>query len=173
MALPNERPESRQLKEIKEAKEASKYLIFKLSGETYGCPLLQIREVVRLPQVKALPQNVGYLKGVVNLRGQVISVMDLRARIGLPVDESPDDLMFVVEANGIVIGMLVDSAESVVELRGTDIEKPISEGLRIPMKFLLGIGKLKEYLVNLLDLQSFVSELSAPVPMKLKKMKYE
>jgi purine-binding chemotaxis protein CheW len=140
--------------------EASNFLIFKLGSERFGCPLLQVREVVKVPQIKALPQKIKYLKGIANLKGQVLSVMDLRLRLGMDAVDTPECLMFIVRVKGIHLGLVVDSAESVVHIPKTDIENPLSINPKIPVQFFIGIGKLGESLIHLLDLESLVSELA-------------
>lgn len=140
--------------------DTSHYLLFKLGTERFGCPLLQVQEVVRVPQIKALPQKVRNLIGIVNLKGRVLSVMDLRARLGIDAQNSADALMFIVRAQGIHLGLIVDSAEAVVEIPPNDIQNPLLINPKIPTQFLLGIGKLGDSLVHLLDLESLVAELA-------------
>ena len=155
--------------EVTPDEKSHHYLLFKLSSERFACPLLQIKEVVRVPQIKALPHQVKFLKGIVNLKGQVLSVMDLKMRLSISSTVDPDavglgekqkdPLMFIVVSKGVHIGIIVDSAEAVVHIPPENIETPLSLHPNIPMDFLLGVGKIETESVHILDLERLVSEL--------------
>lgn len=139
--------------------KSNHYLVFQVGQERFACPLLQVKEVVRVPQVKTLPHQVRFLKGIVNLKGQVLSVMDLGLRLGFSeCDLSSAPLMFIVAYNGVQLGLIVGTAEAVVKIPPESVEVPLSIHPNVPFDFLIGVGKIGEDLVHILDLEKLVGE---------------
>jgi purine-binding chemotaxis protein CheW len=142
-----------------EAKGSLSYLIFKLGGETYGTPLTHISNVIKIPKLKPVPSIESFFKGVMNLRGQIISVIDLREKVGIKTEHSENTLVFIVRDESSALGFIVDSAESVISIQDNDIERPMDANLRIPTQYYLGIAKHEESLIIILDLQALAAEL--------------
>ncbi len=130
-----------------------KYLTFKLAGEEYGLEILKVREIVKIMDITLVPQMPGYVKGVVNLRGKVISVIDLRLRFGLPETEYNDETcIIVVNLGGTEIGVVVDTVQEVLDIADDQIEPPPSVGSQVDTQFILGMGKIGERVKILLDI---------------------
>ncbi|MBN1345404.1 MAG: purine-binding chemotaxis protein CheW [Phycisphaerae bacterium] len=130
-----------------------KYLTFKLADEIYGLEILKVREIVKIMDITLVPQMPGYVKGVVNLRGKVIPVIDLRLRFGLPEAEYTDETcIIVVNLGGTETGVVVDTVQEVADIRDSQIEPPPSVGHDVDTKFILGMGKVGERVNILLDI---------------------
>ena len=146
-------------------KESASYLVFRVGGELYGCPLLQVREVVRTPVIKPLPESAKHLKGIANLRGYVLSIVDLRSRLGMEIRDKIGGLVFVVEAvvesKDVRIGVMVDAVESVIELSQSEIDVPLNISTKADKKFFIGVAKSQESLINLLNLEILIDEMVA------------
>ena len=141
---------------------AGKYLTFRLNDESYGIGVLSIREIIRLQPITPVPQMRDHVKGVINLRGKIIPVIDLRLRFGLQA--SPDttqSCIVVVQtiANGrnLLLGLIVDGVEEVVQVTATDIEPPPEFGCEVDTSCLVGMAKLKGTVKTLLDIDRVVS----------------
>lgn len=91
-----------------------RYLVFRLGDEKFGVPLLSVREVIGVPEVTPVPNMPSYFKGIMNLRGQVISVMDMRAKLGLKPNASGESVVVIFDLNPLSIGVIVDSVEYVL-----------------------------------------------------------
>lgn len=134
------------------AKLAGKYLTFNLADETYGANILAIREIIGIQHITRVPECPPYLKGVINLRGQVIAVMDLRLLFGLPEKEYDDEVSIViVEVDGASIGMIVDRVQEVEDLAPGSIEPRPPMKSQIDEEYILGMGKTEQGLIILLD----------------------
>ncbi|MBI2521687.1 MAG: purine-binding chemotaxis protein CheW [Bdellovibrio sp.] len=135
----------------------NKYLVFVLANETYASPLLQIREVIKIPSIKQVPYMVPYFKGIINLRGQIVSVIDLRVKFNLKDFKSDEGLILVIEAKGSLVGAIVDGVCSVQDIPSSDIDtNPALETLVSP-KFFLGVAKRSDMLINLIDIGGSLS----------------
>jgi purine-binding chemotaxis protein CheW len=150
--------------ETKPENEDQRYLIYWLGKELYGSPLLSIREVMKTPAIKSIPNMVDYFKGVMNLRGQIIGIIDLRQKLGIPYDKKDPGMVVVVEQNGQPLGAIVDGVVAVREFGSNDIEKNPGFQIRVRSQFFLGIAKSSQQLVNLID----VAECISTSEMKLK-----
>ncbi|MEN9722458.1 MAG: hypothetical protein RJB38_444 [Pseudomonadota bacterium] len=125
----------------------SRYLLFRLHGESYAAPLVQVREVIKVPTIKPVPHSPAHMKGVMNLRGQIISVFDLRSKLGLPSrSEAVPGLILVVDTTQGSIGALVDSVDSVQEIPDEQISKSSSSSEPV--------AKLTTGLVLVIDLSA-------------------
>ncbi len=148
---------------VTKAEHAGKYLTFFLSNEEYGLKILTVHEIIGLMPVTRVPRTPDFILGVINLRGKVIPVVDLRIRFGMPVTESQDVCIIVVQVRGIQMGIVVDRVSEVVNIVGEEIEAPPSFGVDVPTDFLLGIGKSQGRVKMLLDIDHVLtsSEIAA------------
>lgn len=135
------------------------WVTFRLGDEMYGINVMQVQEVLRLPEIAPVPGAPGYVIGIINLRGNVVTVIDLRNRFGLPSTE-PDDAsrIVIIEAEDQVIGILVDSVAEVVELRSSDIETAPNVGNEESARYIQGVSSRGNQLLILLDLNKLFSE---------------
>lgn len=147
---------------------AGKYLTFSLGRETYGLPVLRIREIIRLTAITPMPQMPTYIKGVINLRGKIIPVVDLRVKFGFAAREDSERTCIVVVqvrsavGSQIQLGLLVDDVEEVSQISGTDIEATPEFGSQVSTEYILGIAKLKGRVAILLDIdKALIGESAA------------
>lgn len=125
----------------------------RIGRETYGIPIALVREIVRVPDITAVPNAQKYVEGVINLRGKIISVMDLRKRFGESnVENNKKNRIVVVECEGRTIGLVVNSASEVVKLSASEIAPPSSVFIDGEVDYVTGVAKLGERLIILLDL---------------------
>ncbi len=135
-----------------------KYLTFVLNDEVYGIEILKVREIIGLMNVTNVPQTLDNMKGVINLRGKVIPVIDLRLKFSMPEGEqTPETCTIVVEVDSASIGLIVDRVSEVMEINGDEIEDPPQFGQGIDTNFIMGLGKTKETIVILLDIAKVLS----------------
>jgi purine-binding chemotaxis protein CheW len=126
---------------------------FRLAGETYGIPIMSVREIVRPCEITRIPQSAGYVRGVMNLRGKIVPVIDLRCRLALPAAEDTGSTRIVfVEAEQGLVGMLVDGVSQVIRLPAAQIEPPSNLPADIEADLVLGAGRLGDDIMFLLDL---------------------
>lgn len=126
---------------------------FRIGRETFGVPIALVREIVRVPEITSVPNAPEYIEGVINLRGRIIPVVDLRKRFGDKAPEaSKKNRVVVVEMESRAIGLLVHSASEVLRILPSEIEAPQNVFQEGEMNFITGVGKLKGRLVILLDL---------------------
>ncbi len=126
---------------------------FRIGRETFGLPISIVREIVRVPDITSVPNAPDYIEGVINLRGRIIPVVDLRKRFGEKVDEpSKKNRVVVVELEGRSIGLIVNSASEVLKIPPSEIEAPHDVFQEGELNYITGVGKLKGRLVILLDL---------------------
>jgi purine-binding chemotaxis protein CheW len=134
-----------------------KYLTFALSNEQYGLEILKVREIIGYMEITAVPQTPAYVKGVINLRGQVIPVIDLRAKFGMATAEVTEQTcIIVVEISQAGrthnTGIVVDRVEEVLDIAGKDIEAAPQFGSSVDTSFILGMGKIGGSVKILLDI---------------------
>jgi purine-binding chemotaxis protein CheW len=138
---------------------AGKYLTFSLGQEEYGVPVLRVREIVKVLDITPVPQMPGFVRGVINLRGKVIPILDLRARFGF-AQRDHDDRTCIIVVDRIragaaqMFGMVVDAVSEVRSVKATDMEGPPSFGTHVALDFVGGLAKSKERVAILLDLDS-------------------
>lgn len=141
---------------------AGKYLTFKLDGESYAIPVLHVREIIRPTAITAVPQMPEAVRGVINLRGKIIPVMDLRARFNLPATQTTEQTCFVVVQlagagrSQFLIGLIVDAVEEVLQISGADIEPTPDFGSGVDTGCILGMAKIKGSVKTLLDVAQVV-----------------
>ncbi len=134
-------------------------VVFRIGDEEFGVEISQVREIVRLPQITYLPKSLPFIEGVVNLRGQVLAVIDLAKRLGISsAKRSGDTRIIVAEVQSSTVGMIVDSVSEVFRLPYKNIEEvPRLMSTEISEHFIRGVGKLKDRLLVLLDLNKTLS----------------
>jgi purine-binding chemotaxis protein CheW len=126
---------------------------FRVGRETFGVPIALVREIVRVPEITSVPNAPEYIEGVINLRGRIIPVVDLRKRFGDKTPErSKKNRVVVVEMETRAIGLLVHSASEVLRILPSEIEAPQNVFQEGELNYITGVGKLKGRLVILLDL---------------------
>jgi purine-binding chemotaxis protein CheW len=132
---------------------------FKVGRETYGVPITSLHEIVRVPEITAVPDAPDYLEGVINLRGKIVSVMDLRKRFGeKQISLKRQNRILVVEHSGRLAGLIVDSASEVLKIPADAVEPPPAVFQDGGLNCVTGLGKVSGRLVVLLDM----SRLLAP-----------
>lgn len=138
-------------------------VIFNLGVEEFGVNIMQVQEIIRMPDITRIPRSPEYVKGVINLRGKIIVVMDLDRRFGMNETEMTDDSrIVVVDINGTIIGLVVDSVSEVIRLKGSNIEQtPEIITQKINAEYLKGVGKMEDRLLILLNLENIITETAA------------
>lgn len=136
--------------------KAGKYLTFVLQKEEYGLEILKVREIINLQAITLVPGTPAYVKGVINLRGQVIPVVDLRLKFGLPEAKYTEETCIIVlevriEGEAVLMGIIVDTVSEVLDVGGAEIEPPPAFGGRVKVDYILGMGKAKGTVKLLLD----------------------
>ncbi|MEO0443774.1 MAG: chemotaxis protein CheW [Pseudomonadota bacterium] len=135
------------------------WVTFRLAGETYGVNVMQVQEVLRYTEIAPVPGAPEYVLGIINLRGNVVTVIDTRNRFGLVSGEITDNTRIVIiEAEGHVIGILVDSVAEVVYLRQSEIETAPNVGNDESAKFIQGVCHKNEELLILIELDKLLSD---------------
>jgi purine-binding chemotaxis protein CheW len=127
---------------------------FKVGRETYGVPITSLREIVRVPEITAVPDAPDYVEGVINLRGKIVSVLDLRKRLGEVTTLAPSkrNRILVVEHRGRLCGLIVDSASDVLKIPAKDIDPSPTEFVEGGLNCVTGLGKYQGRLIVLLDI---------------------
>lgn len=147
-----------------------KYFTFTLGSESYGIPVLKVREIIRLCPVTPVATMPAHVRGVINLRGKVIPLVDLRTRFGLPAALDDDRTCIVVtqvaapQGGARPYGVLVDGVEEVVQFDAADIEPTPDFGGAIDVRFLTGIAKGSERVTMLVDLDGIWAADCAAIP---------
>lgn len=145
---------------------AGKHLTFKLDAESYGIPVIKVREIIRLIPITAVPQVPAYVKGVINLRGKIIPVVDLRIRFGLGAGSNSDSTCIVVVqvqlagARNLAMGLIVDAVEEVVNIMPEDIEETPDFGTQVDATYILGMAKVKGQVKALIDIDRVLAGTS-------------
>ncbi len=135
-----------------------KYLTFVLGSEEYGIEIIKVREIIGIMDITNVPQTPDYMKGVINLRGKVIPVIDLRLKFSMVEEKyTQETCVIVVEVNNTHIGIIVDSVSEVQNINGSEIEEPPSLGQGIDTNFIIGMGKVKEKIIILLDIEKVLT----------------
>jgi purine-binding chemotaxis protein CheW len=135
------------------ATRAGKYLTFVLADGSYGLEILKVREIIGLMDITAVPRTPPHVKGVINLRGKVIPVIDLRLKFSMPEGKRTEETcIIVVDVGSLEIGILVDKVSEVLDIAGPDIEDAPSFGTEVSTEFILGMGKANGRVIILLDI---------------------
>jgi purine-binding chemotaxis protein CheW len=134
---------------------------FQVGRETYGVPISSLHEIVRVPEITVVPDAPDYLEGVINLRGKIVSVMDLRKRFGdKQATLKKHNRILVVEHSGRLAGLIVDSATEVLKIAGEDVETPPAVFQEGGLNCVTGLGKVRGRLIVLLDMTKLLAPAS-------------
>ena len=126
---------------------------FRIGRETFGVRISHVHEIVRVPEITAVPESPDYVEGVINLRGKIISVVDLRKRFGeKQITNSRKNRILVVEVENKMVGLIVDAASEVMKIPETEIDLPPNVFEDGELNYVTGVGKTKGRLVILVDL---------------------
>jgi purine-binding chemotaxis protein CheW len=135
---------------------------FKIGRETYGVAITSLHEIVRVPEITAVPDAPEYIEGVINLRGKIVSVLDLRKRLGeAQLSPNKRNRILVLEHKGRLSGLIVDSASEVLKIPAADIEPPPADFLEGGLNCVTGVGKYQGRLIVLLDMGKLLEASSA------------
>jgi purine-binding chemotaxis protein CheW len=139
-----------------------KYLTFQLGREEFGVRVLKVREIIGMQEITAVPQTPAHVKGVFNLRGKVVPVIDLRLKFGMPGAEYNQRTCIIVtqvqgESGSILVGVIVDGVSEVLNLTSSDIEDTPDFGADVAGQYLLGMAKVKGKVKILLDIDRVLS----------------
>lgn len=142
---------------------AGKYLTFSLRDELYGVEILKVQEIMGMLPITRIPRSPVYMKGVINLRGKVIPVVDLRLKLDMREDAYDEKTCIIVvnievEDRDVMVGVVVDSVREVYDFAGEQIEPPPRFGLNIETTAILGMGKIDESVVTLLDFNRAIGD---------------
>jgi purine-binding chemotaxis protein CheW len=145
------------------ASREGKYLTFELDAEEYGLGILKVKEIIGIMNITSVPQTPDYVKGVINLRGKVIPVIDLRLKFTMePLEYSERTCIIIVDITGtsgnkVMVGIVVDSVSEVLNIKGDEIEDAPSFGSRLNTEYILGMAKVKGGVKILLDIDQVLN----------------
>jgi purine-binding chemotaxis protein CheW len=142
--------------------ESNSYLTFKLGEEEFGAHVSQVLNILEMTRITEVPKTPDYMKGVINLRGTVLPIIDTRIKFGLPETEYTNNTCIVVmdldlDGDTVHIGAIVDEVLSVIEIEQDQIEPPPSIGNKYKSEFIFGMAKVQEEFVMLLDMQKVLN----------------
>ncbi|HEX3032528.1 MAG TPA: chemotaxis protein CheW [Bacillota bacterium] len=139
--------------------EEKQFVVFQLSKETYGVDIGQVSEIITMQQITKVPHTIEFIEGIINLRGRVIPVVDLRKRFGLPCDEiTRNTRIVVIEIGGNTLGMIVDGVSEVLRISGDIVEAPPPAITNVDADYLEGVAKLEDRLIILLNLEKVLTK---------------
>ncbi len=139
--------------------QEGKYLTFALGKEDYGLEILKVREIIGRTDITLVPQVPDYVKGVINLRGKVIPVINLRLKFGMEeIADTSETCIIIVTLDDVLIGIMIDRVKDVLDINLKDIEPPPNLGSGVKSEFLLGIGKVNDSIKMLLNIDYIVGE---------------
>jgi len=133
-------------------------VVFKLGDEEFGVDITQVKEIMKMTQITKIPCPLSFVEGLINLRGKVTTVVDLRKKLNIKTDQQKNAKIIIVEIDGNTLGMIVDSVIGVLRLSDVEIEPVPPLMTHQNLGYIWGIGKLKERLLILLDLQKILSQ---------------
>lgn len=148
------------MEELSNAQERIQYIVVKFGDEQYGIDIKYIDNIVRMQRITRVPKVQSYIKGVINLRGEVIPVVSIRLKMGLMEDTITKKTRIIIIRldNGEIIGMLVDEVKEVVTLETSQVEKVAYDSGEEKANYLSGVGKDKGELISLLDMNLVFAE---------------
>ncbi|RMH36141.1 MAG: purine-binding chemotaxis protein CheW [Nitrospirae bacterium] len=142
--------------------DCQKVLTFQLGEECYGIDILKVQEIKGYTAVTHIPNSPPYVKGVLNLRGTIVPIVDLRLKFGMtPCEPTMFTVVVVVNVRERVMGMLVDAVSDVLELGEGDIQPPPELGASVDLAFIAGMGNSQDRLVTILDIERVFAETDA------------
>ncbi|MCK5241572.1 purine-binding chemotaxis protein CheW [bacterium] len=144
--------------ETQESHLGGLYLTFSMSGEEYGIEILKVQGIIQKMEITPIPRLPDFVKGVINLRGKVIPIIDLRLRFGMPESDQGDrTCIIVVDLGNLEMGVIIDKVSEVVNFPALEIEKTPSFGVSLNTDFILGLGKSEKRVTILLDIQKVLT----------------
>ncbi|MBL73833.1 MAG: chemotaxis protein CheW [Idiomarinaceae bacterium] len=157
--MATENRKTKQQAEVDSNDEVLQWVTFQLEEETYGINVMQVQEVLRYSEIAPVPGAPDYVLGIINLRGNVVTVIDTRLRFGLPENEITDNTRIVIiESDKQVIGILVDSVAEVVYLKKSEIDSAPNVGTEESARFIQGVSKRDGELLILVDLDKMLTD---------------
>jgi purine-binding chemotaxis protein CheW len=133
-------------------------VVFRLGKELYGVNIASVQEIVRVPEMTEVPDAPVFLEGVINLRGRIVPVVDLRKRLNLPTaGKTKASRVLVTESEGKAVGLLVDAASEVLKISIEAIDEPPEMISAIGVEYIIGVAKLEDRLIIILDLRKILS----------------
>ncbi len=146
------------IEEFEDSQEG-KYLIFQMGEEEYGIEILFVNEIIGIQKITTLPDMTNYIKGVINLRGKVIPVIDIRLRFGLdPREYDERTCIVVVNLDQVAVGLIVDSVKEVIDISENQIDPPPSIKKGSESRFVKGLGKVSDNVKIILDVDKLLFE---------------
>jgi purine-binding chemotaxis protein CheW len=141
---------------------AGKYLTFKLDVEEFGLEILKVQEIIKMMDITRVPRTPSFVRGVLNLRGKVIPVIDLRLKFEMETRDNTEKTCIIVvtvkrSSGSVVMGIIVDEVSEVLDVAGNSIEPPPQFGGVVDTSFILGMGKVGERVVTLMDVDKVLS----------------
>ena len=151
-------------------RSAGKYLTFILGTCAYGIPILKVREIIRLLEITPIPRMPDYVRGVINLRGKIVPVIDLRMKFGLPNTATTNRTCIIVthivmDSSTKLMGLIVDALEEVYQISAEDIEPPPNFGKGVPTGYIQNMVKIKDKVTALLNIDEIVADDHAIPPL--------
>ena len=132
---------------------------FRVGRETFGVPISLVHEIVRVPEITAVPDSPGYVEGVINLRGKIVSVVDLRRRFGeKEITANKKNRILVAEVSSKMVGLIVDAASEVIKIPDSEVDLPPSVFEEGELNYVTGVGKVKGRLIILVDLSKILQK---------------
>ncbi|MGN1160466.1 MAG: chemotaxis protein CheW [Lachnospiraceae bacterium] len=145
---------------VKNEFQTTQYIVIQLGDEKYGIDIQYVDNIVRMQRITRVPKVAKYFKGVINLRGEVVPVMNIRIKMDLDeAQETKDTRIIILKLDGMdKIGVIVDEVREVVELNDSEVEKVAYDSREEKQQFVSAVGKVGEDLISLLDLHTVIAE---------------
>jgi purine-binding chemotaxis protein CheW len=138
--------------------ELMQLVTFSIGEEEFGVDILKVQEIIRTMEITKVPKAPAFVEGVINLRGKVIPIIDLRRRFGLATrDHDKNTRIIVIEINNMIVGFVVDSVSEVLRIPASTVEPPPPVVAGLESEYISGVGKLEDRLLILLDLDRLLS----------------
>ncbi|MFQ5488465.1 MAG: chemotaxis protein CheW [Gammaproteobacteria bacterium] len=148
-----------QQSKLKVEDDVIQWVTFRLADESYGIAVMQVQEVLRVTEITPVPGAPDYVLGIINLRGNVVTVLDTRKRFGLPANDMDDaSRIIIIESGEQVVGLLVDSVAEVVYLRASEIESSPNVGNEESSRYIQGVHSQEGQLLILVDVNKLLTE---------------
>jgi len=136
------------------------YLSFTVEEEEYAFSILKVKEIIGMKKSTKVPNLPSYIKGVINLRGNIIHLIDIRERFNMPLKEyDKTTVVIIIETNDKVIGIIVDQVKDVINIKDEDIQKPLEFSGNVEEEFIEGLAKANDRLVVILDVEKLLNKI--------------
>lgn len=143
--------------------QVKQYVVFKLGREEYGLDIQKVTTIEKVMAIARVPKTPAYIKGVINLRGEIIPIIDLRIRFKLPEIEATEDTrIIIIKIDEISVGFIVDAVDEVMQLTENSVESLSSFSNDLSMDYILGVGKIDNRIVTLLNLEILIKMVENP-----------